>query len=138
MIHDIGKIGIPDAILQKPGRLTAEEQRDMQRHPALGERIARPLGSASDLLPIVRHHHESYDGSGYPDGHRGQEIPLPARIVAIADAFDALTSTRPYRAGRPPTEAVDILMQGRGKQWDPDLVEVFVASLEPAGRTGVT
>jgi len=133
MIHDIGKIGIPDAILQKPGLLTAEEQREIQRHPELGERIARPLGSAGDLLPIIRHHHEAYDGSGYPDRLRGQEIPLAARIVAVCDSFDALTSTRPYRRGRPPREAVDILLDGRGKQWDADLVDVFVDSLQTAG-----
>ena len=134
MIHDIGKIGIADAILQKPGLLSPEEQHEMQRHPELGERIARPLGSATELLPIIRHHHEAYDGCGYPDGLRGQKIPLTARIVAICDGFDALTSTRPYRSGRSTSEAVDILRAGRGKQWDPDLVDVFVAGLQPAGH----
>jgi putative two-component system response regulator len=134
MIHDIGKIGIPDAILQKPGLLTLDEQRQMQKHPELGERIARPLGSATDLLPIIRHHHEAYDGSGYPDGLRGQAIPLAARIVSVCDAFDALTSTRPYRPGRTTSEALDILRAGRGQQWDPDLVDVLVASLQAAAR----
>jgi len=137
MIHDIGKIGIPDAILQKPGLLTAKEQREMQRHPELGERIARPLGSATDLLPIIRHHHEAYDGSGYPDGLRGEEIPLAARIVSVCDGFDALTSTRPYRPGRSQREAVEILEQGRGRQWDPDLVDAFVDGLRSKDRTGV-
>jgi putative two-component system response regulator len=136
MIHDLGKIGIADAILQKPGLLSPEEQHEMQRHPELGERIARPLGSATELLPIIRHHHEAYDGSGYPDGLRGHEIPLTARIVAICDGFDALTSTRPYRSGRSTSDAVDILLAGRGKQWDPDLVDVFVAALQPAGHNG--
>jgi len=137
MIHDIGKIGIPDAILQKPGLLTAKEQREMQRHPELGERIARPLGSAADLLPIIRHHHEAYDGSGYPDGLRGEEIPLVARIVSVCDGFDALTSTRPYRPGRSQREAVEILERGRGRQWDPDLVDAFVDGLRSKDRTGV-
>jgi len=136
MIHDIGKIGIPDAILLKPGPLNAEEQRQMQRHPEVGERIARPLGSATPLLPIIRHHHEAYDGSGYPDGLRGLEIPLAARIVSVCDGFDALTSSRPYRPGRSRQEAVDILREGRGKQWDPSLVDIFVAGLQPAGAKG--
>ncbi|HEX6350275.1 MAG TPA: HD domain-containing phosphohydrolase, partial [Candidatus Dormibacteraeota bacterium] len=137
MIHDIGKIGIADAILQKPGLLTAEEQREMQRHPELGERIARPLGSATELLPIIRHHHEAYDGSGYPDGLRGEEIPLAARIVAVCDGFDALTSTRPYRPGKSMREAVEVLRRGRGRQWDPDLVDAFVETVPAGHRTGV-
>ena len=137
IIHDIGKIGIPDAILQKPGLLTAEELHEMQRHPELGERIARPLGSATELLPIIRHHHEAFDGSGYPDGLRGQDIPLAARIVSVCDGFDALTSTRPYRPGRSPREAVEILEQGRGQQWDPDLVDAFIDDLRAQDRSGV-
>jgi putative two-component system response regulator len=136
MIHDIGKIGIPDAILQKPGLLDAKEKAQMQRHPEVGERIARPLGSAAPLLPIIRHHHEAYDGSGYPDALSGEEIPLAARIVAVCDGFDALTSTRPYRPGRTPREAVEILHDGRGRQWDPDLVDVFLADLEARGHLG--
>jgi putative two-component system response regulator len=136
MIHDIGKIGIPDSILQKPGLLDAQEMAQMQSHPEVGERIARPLGSAAPLLPIIRHHHEAYDGSGYPDGLSGEEIPLAARIVAICDGFDALTSTRPYRRGRTPREAVEILHAGRGRQWDAELVDVFLADLEARGHTG--
>jgi putative two-component system response regulator len=136
MIHDIGKIGVPDAILQKPGPLSLEERRQMQRHPELGERIARPLGSAASLLPIIRHHHEAYDGSGYPDGLRGNEIPIEARIVAVCDGFDALTSTRPYRRGRTVGEAVAVLRAGGGAQWDPDLVQTLIADLEDAGRSG--
>jgi putative two-component system response regulator len=136
MIHDIGKIGVPDAILQKPGPLSLEERRQMQRHPELGERIARPLGSAASLLPIIRHHHEAYDGSGYPDGLRGNEIPIEARIVAVCDGFDALTSTRPYRRGRTVGEAVAVLRAGGGAQWDPDLVQTVIADLEDAGRSG--
>jgi putative two-component system response regulator len=136
MIHDIGKIGIPDAILQKPGPLSPEEHRLMRQHPELGERIARPLGSAAALLPIIRHHHEAYDGSGYPDGLRRDEIPIEARIVAVCDGFDALTSTRPYRRGRRVSEAVTILREDGGAQWDPDLVGTLVADLEAAGRSG--
>jgi HD-GYP domain-containing protein (c-di-GMP phosphodiesterase class II) len=132
MIHDIGKIGIPDAILQKPGPLNLEEMVLMQSHPEVGERICRPLGSAAPLLPIVRHHHEAFDGSGYPDRLRGQEIPLAARIVAVCDGFDALTSTRPYRPARSAREASEILRADRGRQWDPDLVAVLLDDLESA------
>ena len=98
---------------------------------------ATSLGSATDLLPIIRHHHEAYDGSGYPDGLRGEEIPLAARIVSVCDGFDALTSTRPYRPGRSQREAVEILERGRGRQWDPDLVDAFVDGLRSKDRTGV-
>ncbi|HLQ62899.1 MAG TPA: HD domain-containing phosphohydrolase, partial [Candidatus Acidoferrales bacterium] len=109
MIHDIGKIGIPDSILLKPGPLTAVEHQRMREHPVIGERIARPLKSAVNLLPIIRHHHESFDGSGYPDGLAGHQIPLLARIVSVSDAYDAMVSDRPYRPGRSAREAVRIL-----------------------------
>ena len=127
LIHDIGKIGVPDAVLLKPGPLTAEERSLMERHPVIGEGIVQPLRSASEALPIIRHHHERWDGAGYPDGLHGEEIPLHARILAICDAFDAMTSDRPYRAGRKPAEAMGVLRSGRGSQWDPVLVDVFLA-----------
>jgi putative two-component system response regulator len=126
IIHDIGKIGSPDAILMKAGPLTDDEREVMDRHPIIGEGIIKPLRSAQTLMAIVRHHHEKYDGSGYPDGLSGEAIPLAARIVAVADAFDALTSDRPYRTGRSSQDASQILLDGAGKQWDPLLVQLFV------------
>jgi len=127
VIHDIGKIGVPDNILLKPGPLTPEEFEVMKLHVLTGEEIARPLRSAHNLLPIIRHHHERFDGTGYPDGLAAEEIPLPARIVAICDAFDALTSDRPYRKGASARAALDTLTAGAGTQWDPELVPIFQA-----------
>ncbi len=137
MIHDIGKIGIPDSILLKPGPLTELEHARMREHPVIGERIARPLKSAANLLPIIRHHHESFDGGGYPDGLPAHAIPLLARIVSVSDAYDALVSDRPYRPGRSSAQAVRILVRGKGRQWDPDLVELFVAELPGLRTPGV-
>jgi putative two-component system response regulator len=125
VIHDIGKIGIPDSILLKPGPLTAQEFEVMKGHVFIGEEIARPLRSAHDLLPIIRHHHERIDGSGYPDGIAGENIPITARIVAICDTFDALISDRPYRRGMTTDQALDTLAAGAGTQWDADLLRVF-------------
>lgn len=126
VIHDIGKIGVPDSILLKPAALTPEEFEAMKLHVSVGEEIARPLRSAHDLLPIIRHHHERYDGKGYPDGLAGEDIPLPARIVAICDAFDALTSDRPYRKALTHAASLETLVAGAGTQWDPKLVDIFV------------
>ncbi len=125
VIHDIGKIGIPDSILLKAGPLNVEEFETIKRHVFIGEEIAGPLRSAHDLLPIIRHHHERVDGSGYPDGLVGDAIPLLARIVAICDAYDALISDRPYRPGLSHSEALATLDRGAGTQWDADLVKVF-------------
>jgi len=127
MLHDIGKIGVPDDILLKPGELTPDEMQRIRMHPQIGEDIARPLRSAGDLLSIIRHHHERYDGAGYPDHLAGAEIPLLARIVAIADAFDAMTSARPYRPAREESEALQILRREAGAQWDPALVLAFLS-----------
>jgi putative two-component system response regulator len=129
MIHDIGKIGVDDAILRKPGPLDAVELVKMRAHPVIGADIVRPLRSGSDILPIIRHHHEWFDGRGYPDGLREEEIPLNARIVAICDAYDSLVNDRPYRVARSVDEAIRILSEGAGKQWDPRLVELFVSEL---------
>ncbi len=126
VMHDLGKIGIPDAILLKPGPLTAEEYAVMQGHSAGGERICLPLRSTAQFLPIIRHHHERFDGRGYPDHLTREEIPLGARIAAVADAWDAMVSDRPYRAGLTPDEARSRLTGGAGTQWDPKIVEVFV------------
>jgi putative two-component system response regulator len=135
VIHDIGKIGVPDALLLKPGPLTPDEVVLMRTHVLIGEEIVRPLRFASSLLPIVRHHHERWDGRGYPDGLRGEAIPLPARIVAICDAYDSMISDRPYRRAFSPNRAVEVLREGAGSQWDARLVELFldhVVELEQA------
>jgi putative two-component system response regulator len=126
VIHDIGKIGIPDSILLKPGPLTVAEFDIMKQHVFTGEEIARPLRSAHDLLPIIRHHHERIDGTGYPDGLAGENIPLGARIVSICDAFDAMISDRPYRRGLTHENALATLTAGAGTQWDAQLVGIFL------------
>jgi response regulator RpfG family c-di-GMP phosphodiesterase len=126
-LHDIGKIGTREAVLHKPGTLTDEEFRQITEHPALGERMLLPLAQESpDVLRIVRSHHERLDGRGFPDGLRGEKIPIEARIVAVADAFDAMTTERPYRDARGPVDAVAELRRVAGTQLDPDAVEAFV------------
>src|SRR3989442_1279121 len=119
IIHDIGKIGIPDAILLKPGPLDAAETERMRSHVIIGENIVRPLRSASSLLPIIRHHHERFDGHGYPDGLRSREIPRLARIVSACDPFDGLCNDRPYPARLPIDHALAVLIAGARYQWDP-------------------
>ncbi len=125
-LHDIGKIGIPDAILFKPGPLTEEEWAVMRTHSARGEEICRPARTLGPVLPIIRNHHERWDGTGYPDGLSGEEIPLLARILQTADVFDALTSARPYKPPLPAAEALDILDAEARRGWrDPALVAVL-------------
>ena len=136
IVHDIGKIGVPDAILLKPGPLDANELVLMRAHPEIGENIVRPLRSGSDLLPIVRHHHEAFDGRGYPDGLCGTAIPLLARIVAVCDAFDALTNDRPYRARLSVREAIAVLAGGAGRQWDPEIVSLLTGEIPAIHRLG--
>ena len=127
MLRDVGKIGLPDTLLQKRGALDDQEQKRMQRHTVLGEQIMAPLRSTAALLPIIRHHHERMDGRGYPDGLAGDQIPLGARIVAIADAYNAMLSSRPYRPALTPEKALQTLQAGAGRQWDGPLVALFVA-----------
>jgi putative two-component system response regulator len=136
IIHDIGKIGVPDAVLLKPGPLDANELVLMRAHPEIGENIVRPLHTGSDLLPIVRHHHEAFDGHGYPDRLRGTAIPLLARIVAVCDAFDALTNDRPYRPRLSEREALAILTGGAGRQWDPNIVSLLTGEIPAIHRLG--
>jgi putative two-component system response regulator len=134
-LHDIGKIGMREAVLHKPGTLTDDEFRQITEHPALGERMLMPLAAESpDVLRIVRSHHERLDGRGFPDGLRGEKIPIEARIVAVADAFDAMTTERPYRDSRPPEVAVAELRRVAGTQLDPDAVEAFVAAFPEPGN----
>lgn len=129
LIHDIGKVGIPDMVLLKEGKLSEEEYLTIQRHPVLGESILQHVQPAQSIKPFlsgVRSHHERYDGKGYPDQLAGERIPLFGRIIAVADAFDAMTSDRPYRKGMKDEEAISILEQGRGTQWDPIIAGIFV------------
>ena len=130
IVHDIGKIGVSEAILHKTGTLDTHERTSMQAHSVIGEAILAPITSGSTLLPIIRHHHERFDGDGYPDGLRGAEIPLMARIIAICDAFDALVNDRPYRTRVSAAEALWILRCGAGRQWDPELVELFANEMK--------
>src|SRR6266852_6292084 len=116
-LHDIGKISIPESTLLKPGPLSAEERRIMQEHPIIGEKICAPLKSLRRILPVSRHHHEKMDGSGYPDGLRGEAIPLKARILQVADVYDALTTDRPYRGALSPEEALQTLFAEAGIGW---------------------
>ncbi len=127
LLHDVGKIGVPDAILRKPGKLTDEEWIVMKKHPELGYRLLRDIEFLHDILPTVRYHHEHWDGSGYPCGLRGEEIPLEARIFAVADAFDAITSKRPYSRARTYDEAAAILRKESSTTFDPQIVEAFLS-----------
>ena len=136
IIHDIGKIGVSESILLKCGPLDMGEQQRMQEHPDIGANIIAPLQTGSSLQPIIRHHHERFDGSGYPDGLRGVKIPLLARIISICDAFDALINDRPYRSGVSVDNAIATLRAGAGTQWDPELVELFIAELPAIEHMG--
>ncbi len=125
-LHDIGKVGIPDSILLKEGRLTDEEFRIIKRHPDIGADILKPLPPMARETDIIRYHHERYDGKGYPSGIRGEEIPLLSRIIALADAYDAMTSDRPYRDGLRIEEAIEEIKRCEGSQFDPELARIFI------------
>ncbi|MFN7976899.1 MAG: HD domain-containing protein [Vicinamibacterales bacterium] len=126
LLHDMGKLAIPEFILNKPGRLTPSEFRVMQTHAAIGADILSAIDFPYPVVPIVRHHHENWDGSGYPDRLRGSDIPIGARVLSVVDCYDALTSDRPYRPALPDETALEILMQRRGKMYDPFVVDAFV------------
>jgi HD-GYP domain-containing protein (c-di-GMP phosphodiesterase class II) len=144
LLHDIGKIGVPDGILNKAGRLTPEEYEVVKRHPEFGWTVVRNLPGMEQTSLYVLHHHENFDGTGYPARLRDSEIPIGARIVSVIDAFDAMVSSRPYRAGLPLEEAIKRLHQSSGTQFDPDVVKSFVrfaqsemsAVLEAVGVSG--
>ncbi|WP_448604160.1 response regulator [Thermoleptolyngbya sp.] len=125
-LHDIGKVGIPDAVLLKVGQLSPEEWMIMRQHVLIGERICQPLRTMQGVVPIIRHHHERWDGSGYPDGLKGNEIPYLAQIFQLIDIYDALTSERPYKSAFSPEQALKIMMEETAKGWrNPDLMEKF-------------
>jgi putative nucleotidyltransferase with HDIG domain len=125
LLHDVGKIGTPQEILDKPGSLTREEMRVMQDHVRIGVRILEPIPGLKEALPLVAQHHEWFSGGGYPAGIAGEEISLYARILAVADCYDALTSDRPYRKGMPISEVCAILQQKSGTQFDPKVLAAF-------------
>jgi ribonuclease P protein subunit RPR2 len=129
-LHDIGKVGIPEAILSKGGPLSPAEWDVMRTHPTIGAQIVAPIRFLGDASLVIQHHHERFDGSGYPEGLVGDEIPLAARIFAIADSFDAMTSDRPYREALAVERALGEIKLGAGTQFDPEMVEVFVEMLD--------
>jgi putative nucleotidyltransferase with HDIG domain len=135
LVHDIGKIGLPAGLLEKPGALTLDERRQMQEHSAIGERILSKVDTYPEVAQIVRHHHERVDGGGYPDGLKCEEIPLLARIIAVADAYNAMTSDRPYRDAMPSGVARMRLAQAAGSQFDTAVVAAFEAVLAGADET---
>jgi len=133
-LHDIGKVGIPEYILCKNGALSDPEWSVMREHPTIGAQIVAPIQFLGDAVEVIRHHHERFDGTGYPSRMRGEEIPLAARVFAVADSYDAMTSDRPYRDAMPKERALEEISEGSGSQFDPDVVEVFLdlAREEPA------
>jgi putative nucleotidyltransferase with HDIG domain len=135
MLHDIGKIGVREQVLNKRGRLTDEERREVNRHPELGAAIVEKVGFLRKEAGYVRNHHEHYSGAGYPDGLAGEEIPMGARIIAVADAFDAMTSQRVYNPSRGALEALEELKRCRGTQFDSKVVDAFDAIM--AERTDI-
>ena len=126
LFHDVGKIGIPDQVLNKPGKLTDEEFNQIKEHPSIGVNILKTIEFLDKTLPMILHHHEKYDGSGYPFGISRETIPLESRIICVADSYDAMTSDRPYRKGLPHSVAVDELIKFKGIQFDPIIVEAFL------------
>jgi HD-GYP domain-containing protein (c-di-GMP phosphodiesterase class II) len=130
LLHDIGKIGIPDAILHKPAKLSVEEYDLMKKHPEYGWAVLRQIPTFEQASLLTLHHHEGYDGKGYPGGLKGSEIPVGSRIVSVIDAFDAMVSSRPYRKGLPFEEAAQRLAQAAGTQFDPDVVRIFLPLAE--------
>ncbi|MCX5782387.1 MAG: HD domain-containing protein [Elusimicrobia bacterium] len=129
LVHDIGKIGIKEEILNKAGKLEPEEEEALRKHPVIGNRIIEPVAFLSPVAPMVHHHHEWYNGEGYPDGLAGEEIPLGSRIVSVIDAYDAMTTDRPYHKAYPKEDAIKELINNRGKQFDPKVVDAFLQAL---------
>lgn len=137
LLHDIGKIGIDEKILQKPAKLTESEYKEIQRHPTIGESIMKPIKSLNDILPGIRNHHERWDGKGYPDSLKGENIPLYGRIIALADTYDAMTSDRPYRKGLSKKIALDEINRCAGTQFDPKLAKLFISAIKYKRYEGI-
>jgi hypothetical protein len=135
-LHDIGKIGVSGHILRKPGPLTVDETASMRHHPLIGANILRPVAFPWPITPVVRHHHERYDGTGYPAGLRGEEIPMLARVLAVTDAYEAMVADRPYRSGLSEELAIEELRRCAGSQFDPHVVDALVAALKENGVEG--
>jgi len=135
LLHDIGKIGVPDSILRKPDKLTPDEQSVVRQHPIIGDRILAPIPQLQRARAVVLGHHERYDGQGYPYGLGGEDIPIAARIVTVADAFDAVTETRPYHTGESVVRALEELERGKGAHFDPKVVEAFFEVLQSVHKT---
>jgi HD-GYP domain-containing protein (c-di-GMP phosphodiesterase class II) len=135
ILHDIGKIGVPDAILRKPAKLTEEEYATIKKHPEYGWAVLRAVPGFERVSLFVLHHHEAFDGKGYPAGLRGEEIPIGSRIVAVMDSFDAMVSSRPYRKGLPLDEAIRRLEADTGKQFDPIVTPKFIAMAKSGAST---
>ncbi|MEJ7708661.1 MAG: HD-GYP domain-containing protein [Pyrinomonadaceae bacterium] len=129
LLHDVGKIAVPDYILNKPGKLTAAEFEKMKVHTVVGAQILSKVQFSFPVVPIVRHHHERWDGKGYPDGLKSDEIPLTARVLSVVDCFDALREDRPYRQGMTRESAIDYLLRHSGTMYDPHVVSTFIANL---------
>ena len=130
-LHDLGKVAIPDEVLKKGSNLTAAERKIMQRHPVIGERICKPLKSLRKVLPIIRHHHEHWDGSGYPDGLAGKDIPLLARVLQVVDVYDALRTARPYKKALSHDAAIEVMQEEADRGlWDPKIVRAFVSTVD--------
>jgi HD-GYP domain-containing protein (c-di-GMP phosphodiesterase class II) len=129
-LHDIGKIGVHDYILMKPGKLTNEEWEEIKLHSLKGVKILQPLTFLNGSIDAIRGHHERYDGKGYPDGKKGKDIPLEARIMTVADSFDAMTTERPYRKALSVEEAREEILRNKGTQFDPDVVDAFISYLD--------
>ena len=130
VLHDIGKIGVPDHILNKDSRLEKDEYEVMKKHPAVGRDILSKVGTLQDILLIIYHHHERIDGHGYPEGLAGEDIPYLARLVSVVDSYEAMTSDRAYRRAMDPDKVKAILVEGAGKQWDRDLTRTWLSLLE--------
>jgi HD-GYP domain-containing protein (c-di-GMP phosphodiesterase class II) len=137
LFHDVGKIRIPDAILHKKGRLNDDEISEMKRHPEYGAEILSKAPCLFKYIPPVRHHHEWYNGTGYPDGLKREEIPVTAAIISLADAFDAMTSDRPYRRALSFEGAEEIIKRNAGQQFDPQLAALFLKTLEKRRKSGL-
>lgn len=130
LLHDIGKIGVPERVLKKTEALDEEDLMYVQAHTAIGERILSPIPDFEEMIPLIKYHHERVDGKGYPDGLVGEEIPLLARVIAVADTFDAIVSERPYRPGKSIEDAIEILEDSKGTQLDSKIVDIFISMLK--------